>query len=62
MRLQLYFLPDGTVEVERFVQVHLPKEKLGIRATGGPERAAIYASCGSATRTYNPQTVTLLAN
>lgn len=62
MRLQLYFLPDGTVEVERFVHVHLPKDKLGIRATGIPERAAPYASCGSATRTYNPQTVTLLAN
>jgi len=62
MRLQLNFLPDGTVEVERFVQVHLPKNKLGIRATGIPERAAPYASCGSATRTYNPQTVTLLAN
>lgn len=62
MRLQLYFLPDGTVEVERFVQVHLPKDRLGIRATGMPERAAPYASCGSAYRTYNPQTVMLLAN
>ena len=62
MRLQLYFLPDGTVEVERFVQVHLPKDKLGIRATGVPARAAPYASCGGAYSTYNPQTVPLLAN
>ncbi|WP_332610031.1 hypothetical protein [Achromobacter sp. ESBL13] len=62
MRLQLYFLPDGTVEVERFVQVHMPKDKLGIRATGIPARAAPYASCGGAYNTYNPQTVPLLAN
>lgn len=57
LRAQLYFLPDGTVEGERFVEVRSSKDHLGIRATGMPTRAARYASCGSAYSGYNPQTV-----
>lgn len=62
MRVQLYFLPDGTVEGERFVQVRLAKGQLGIRATGVPAPAVAYASCGSAFSAFNPQTVKLLAD
>lgn len=61
-RVQLYFLPDGTVEGERFVEVRLSREQLGIRPTGMPARAAGYASCGSAFSAFNPQTVRLLAD
>ncbi|MGH8464574.1 MAG: hypothetical protein ACRER5_10540 [Pseudomonas sp.] len=61
-RALLYFLPDGTVEGERFVEVHMPKAQLGIRATGIPARATAYASCGSAFSAFNPQTVKLLAD
>lgn len=62
MRVQLYFLPDGSVEGERFVQVRLAKGQLGIRATGVPAPAIAYASCGSAFSAFNPQTVKLLAD
>lgn len=66
-RALLYFLPDGTVEGERFVEVHMSKAQLGIRATGIratgiPARATVYASCGSAFSAFNPQTVKLLAD
>ena len=61
-RVLLYFLPDGTVEGERFVEVRLPKKQQGLRATGMPARAATYASCGSAFSAFNPQMVRLLAD
>lgn len=57
MQVQLNFLPDGTVQAERFVRVQLPKGQLGIRTTGLPAEAAAYASCGSAFSAFNPQTV-----
>lgn len=62
LRAQIYFLPDGTVEGERFVEVRPSEEQFGLRATGMPARAADYASCGSAYSGYNPQVVTLLAD
>lgn len=61
-RAQLYFLPDGTVVGERFVEVRMSKAQLGIRATGIPAPAVAYASCGSAFSAFNPQTVRLLAD
>lgn len=57
MHAQLYFLPDGTVQAERFVRVQLPKGQMGIRTTGLPAQAAAYASCGSAYSAFNPQAV-----
>ncbi len=60
LRAQLYFLPDGTVQGERFVEVRLSQEQLGIRTTGMPAQAADYASCGSAFSYFNPQVVRLL--
>lgn len=57
MQVQLYFLPDGTVQGERFVRVQLPKGQMGLRTTGLPAQAAAYASCGSAYSAFNPQAV-----
>lgn len=62
LRVQLYFLPDGTVESERFVEVRLPGAKHGLRATGLPARAAAHARCGSAFSAFHPQVVRLLAD
>ena len=62
LRVQLYFLPDGTVEGERFVEVRQSRDQLAIRATGVPARAAAYAGCGGAFSAFNPQTVKLLAD
>ncbi|MFY0477998.1 hypothetical protein [Achromobacter marplatensis] len=62
MRVQLYFLPDGSVEGERFVEVRKSRDQLAIRATGLPTRAAAYAGCGGAFSAFNPQTVKLLAD
>lgn len=62
LRVQLYFLPDGTVEGERFVEVRQSRDQLAIRATGVPARAAAYAGCGGAFSAFNPQTVKLLTN
>src|SRR5699024_8954990 len=39
LRAQLYFLPDGTVEGERFIEVRPSEEQFGLRATGMPARA-----------------------
>lgn len=60
LRVKLYFLPDGTVESERFVKVQLPEELIGIRATGMPARAANFASCGSAFNGFDPKVARLL--
>lgn len=62
LRVQLYFLPDGTVEGERFVEVRQSRDQLAIRATGVPARAAAFAGCGGAFSAFNPQTVKLLAD
>ena len=62
LRVQLYFLPDGTVEGERFVEVRQARDQLAIRATGVPQRAAAYTRCGGAFSAFNPQTVKLLAD
>ncbi|MFK3781574.1 hypothetical protein [Agrobacterium sp. NPDC089420] len=60
LRALLYFLPDETVEGERYVEVRL-SNGAAIRATGMPEEAIHYASCGSAYDNFNPQRVKLLA-
>ncbi|SOE52111.1 hypothetical protein [Orrella dioscoreae] len=59
-RVMLYFLPDGTVAGERFVQVDETRERRALRATGMPPGAGPHVACGSAYSDYNPETVRLL--
>lgn len=61
-RVLFYFLPDGTVAAERYLEIRSGEGKLAIRATGVPPQAHPYASCGSIYSRYNPEMVKLLAN
>ncbi|KAA8996076.1 hypothetical protein FJU30_22170 [Affinibrenneria salicis] len=61
LRVLLYLLPDDSVVAERYLEVRLPDEKLAVRATGLPEQARPYASCGGAWSSYDPERVQLLS-
>ena len=56
----LYFLPDGTVDSERFVKVELSNDASTVRVTGLPERAKQFADCGGAHTGFNPERVRFL--
>lgn len=60
---QLYFLPDGVVDAERYVEVRARGSLRGIRATGLPAHAANWAICGGVHNSkFNPDTVKLLSD
>ncbi|WP_110949667.1 hypothetical protein [Pseudomonas bohemica] len=62
VRVLLYFLPDGAVAAERYLEIGGRDGKLAIRATGLPPPAVRYASCGNIFSRYDPDTVKLLVN
>ncbi|TBU92038.1 hypothetical protein, partial [Phytopseudomonas dryadis] len=52
-RVLLYFAPDGQVLAERFQEIELDNDRIGVVNSGVPEALPVPAPCGSALERYN---------